>query len=484
MSLRDYGHVVWRRKWWVVVSLVLAAAFSLVQSATTTPMYRATASVLVRLPPTANSVGETGVVMSPRLVKNELETAAGSELRSEVREIIGSGPELSVQRTADDSDVFEFQAVSDTAQTAADAANAYAEQYIARQREGLLAEFASRAAAVQQQLDGIEAGADDAGRGDLYRRQLEELELSATLAETSGATLIDRATPPGSPFEPRPLRSLALALVVGALIGLGVAFLRDYLDRTIRDEDELERITGLPNLAMVPHDPTPVSDLGRAVTVDEPKSAHAEAYRNLRTSLQFLSVDEVIRTVQVTSSRPGEGKTTTAGNLAVVAANSGQRVLLVDCDLRKPQIHQMFGLSNDQGLTSVLLGEVMVQDVAQRVEGVDGLRVVTSGPVPPNPSELLGSDVARLVFESVAEKCDLVIIDSPPVIAVADALVLTAHADAVVVVVSGKSTDSRSLGRALARLGQADASVVGTLFNDHEGDGVNAYSYGYAAPAK
>ena len=481
MTLRDYAAVMWRRKWLVIIPIVVTGLTAALLSVAATPMYRASADVLVQIPPTASSVGTSGSVMSPRMVENELETAKGSELQAVVRESIGTEPEISVS-SSDASDVFRFTAVSSDADVAAFAANTYAETYISRQQSALVTEFEARAAVIQVQLDAIENGEGDAGRASEYQEQLEDLEVSAELAGTSGARLIDRATPPGIPFEPTPTRSVLLAVVVGALLGLGAAFAANYLDRTIRDEDELQRVSGVPNLASIARVPGAKKGAVPAViSRSDPGSSWAEAYRNLRTAVRFMALESKLQLLQVTSAHPGDGKTTTATNLAVAASNAGQRVLLIDADLRKPQVHAFLGVSNDKGLTNVLLGEVSMGDVAQKLGDAGGLLVIPSGDMPPNPAELLAGDGIRKALAQIGHKFDLVVIDSPPVLAVSDPQILAGLVDGVILVVSGQSTDSRSVGRAMERLGQVDANVLGTVLNAASAVDASAYQYGYAA---
>ncbi len=482
MTLRDYAVVVWRRKWLVIVPTlvtgIVAALFTLAQ----TPMYRASADVLVRLPPTATSLSSTGAVMSPRLVENEFGTASGSTLESQVRTIVGSEPGLSVS-SSEGSDVFTFTATSSDPVAAASAANTYAGQYIQLQQDSLIAQYDARTQVLEAQLVGVEDGSVDSSRQQEYERELEDLEVSTRLARTSSSMLIDAATPPGAPFEPTVTRTVTLALVVGLLIGLGAAFLVDYLDTTIRDDDDLQAATGLANLAVIPRAVAAEhGDEGHIVARDAPQSPAAEAYRNLRTAIKFMSLDRPIRTVLVTSARPGEGKTTTATNLAIVAARSGQRVLLVDCDLRRPQAHLFFDLSNDVGFTSVLLGEVTLQQAAQVPTGVGKLAVVTSGPLPPDPSDLLSGETTYRALDSFRSEVDLIVIDSPPVLPVADPTVLAGMVDGVIVVASAGSTDRRALARAVNRLQAVNAPILGTVLNRYEVKGEADYDYGYERP--
>ena len=274
-----------------------------------------------------------------------------------------------------------------------------------------------------------------------------------------------------------------LALVVGALIGLGAAFLLDYLDRSIRDEDELQRVSGVPNLASIPlfanakRDGKPV-----VVSVSDPGSATAESYRNLRTAVRFLTLEQELQMVQITSSYPGEGKTTTATNLAFAASKAGQRVLLIDCDLRKPQVHNFLGLGNYKGLTNVLLGEIEMGQAAQKLADSGGLLVITSGDVPPNPAELLAGNGIRKALGQIGAKFDLVVLDSPPVLAVSDPQILAELVDGVILVASATSTDSRSVSRSIERLNQVGTNVLGTVLNGTNTSNARVYEYGVGAP--
>jgi hypothetical protein len=179
------------------------------------------------------------------------------------------------------------------------------------------------------------------------------------------------------------MRTVTLALVVGLLLGLGAAFLVDYLDTSLKHEDDLVQASGLPNLAVVPQLKDWKAGTAHVITREDPHSPAAEAYRSLRTGVRFMSLDRPFKLVLLTSPRPGDGKTTTATNLAVAAARAGQRVLLVDCDLRKPQVHTFFGLDNDRGFTTVLLGEATMPKVAQRIPGESNLLVSRRGPCRP-----------------------------------------------------------------------------------------------------
>jgi non-specific protein-tyrosine kinase len=217
----------------------------------------------------------------------------------------------------------------------------------------------------------------------------------------------------------------------------------------------------------------------RAVSLTDPSSAAAEAYRNLRNSIQFHRLEHHMTTLQVTSPSSAEGKTTTVANLGVALARAGQRVVVMSCDLRRPRLHDFFGLSNKVGFTSVLWGDVTLQDAVQFASGVDRLAVLPSGPVPTDPSELLVSKRATEVFDALKEGTDIVLVDSPPVLPVSDAGALSGRVDAVLMVVTPGTTTRKQITRAVELLDQVRAPLLGTVLNGISSTEQYGYGYGY-----
>ena len=212
----------------------------------------------------------------------------------------------------------------------------------------------------------------------------------------------------------------------------------------------------------------------KLITLTDPRSPASEAYRTLRTNLSFYSIDEPLRTLVVTSPAPEEGKSTTIANLAVTIAQSGRRTILVDCDLRRPSLHEIFEVSNDSGLTTMVLDETVPLQI--RGTGVPDLSLVTSGPTPPNPADLLGSRHVDRVLTALSEQADMVLIDAPPVIGVTDAAVLGARADGVLLVVSAGKTRRDHAERAKELLEKARVRIVGVaLTNTPKGDTLHGY---------
>jgi capsular exopolysaccharide synthesis family protein len=216
--------------------------------------------------------------------------------------------------------------------------------------------------------------------------------------------------------------------------------------------------------------------LSELITISEPRSPISEAYRTLRTNLDFASLDRAVKTLVVTSAGVGEGKSTTLANLAVVSAQAGRKVVLVDADLRRPTLHQIFGLDNEKGLTTVMVDDAALADPPLQETGVEDLSVLTSGPLPPNPAELMGSRRMEEVVAALAERADQVFFDTPPVVAVTDAAVLSTKVDGVLLVISAGKTRREYARTAVQRLEQIKARLVGTvLTNVQMGAGFKGY---------
>ncbi len=214
--------------------------------------------------------------------------------------------------------------------------------------------------------------------------------------------------------------------------------------------------------------------------IEDPGSNASEAYRTLRTAIQFLSIDEPKHVIGITSSVPDEGKTTAVANLAVSFARAGQRVIVVSCDLRRPHVHQFFGIDNGTGLTSVLIREAPLREAVRAIDGETRLRLVPSGPVPPNPAEILSLDRVRQVIDVLAANSDVVLLDCPPVLPVTDALLLSRLVDGMLVLASARSTSRRDLRRTIQLLQQVEAPVLGVILNRVPAAGGYAYGYGYS----
>lgn len=284
------------------------------------------------------------------------------------------------------------------------------------------------------------------------------------------------AKAPPAPAAPNTRLNLIVGLILGLTAGGGAALLRNSLDNRIRGEADLRRVTDLPLLGGISFD----QDATRKplLTQTAPQSPRSESFRQLRTNLQFANVSGRANTVVVTSSLPGEGKSTTATNLAISLAEAGQSVCLVDADLRRPMINEYLGLDRSAGLTTSLVGAADLNDLLQPW-GENNLYVLTSGQVPPNPSELLGSDEMKHLIQRLEAAFDTVVIDAPPLLPVTDAAVLSQHVGGVVVVVGSQKLRTNDLEKSLNALTMVGAPVLGIVLNRLPVKGPDSYSYSY-----
>jgi len=330
---------------------------------------------------------------------------------------------------------------------------------------------------------------------DLYEsltKKLKEAGITAGLRSTN-VTQVDPATMPLTPSEPKVPRNLGIGLGIGLFLGIIAAAVIESLDSSLRSIEEVESYSGLPSLAVVPNArlsrmgyrrliPSSVSDAAlpgkvELVTLHRPKSQVSESFRTLRSSLLLSCVDAPPRSVLITSSVPGEGKSTASMNSAIVMAQNGGRVLLVDADLRRPGLHDYFGIPNEAGLTSVIAGTAPFEKAAVPCPQLQNLWILPAGPAAPYPAELLGSRRMAELLSSWRENFDAVVIDSPPVLSVTDAVVLAPQVDTVLLVLHWGHTGWQALRRARDLLVRAQARIAGVVVNNVKMDAPEGYGY-------
>ena len=284
---------------------------------------------------------------------------------------------------------------------------------------------------------------------------------------TNLLTVVETAAPSTSAVAPRTLLNTILAAALGLLVVAGIAFLVDQLDDSMKDREAVEEVTHLSTLGAIP----PICgsrgrrEIYQLVGLLYPRSNVAEAYRTLRANIEFASVDAPLRSLLVTSTTPREGKTVTASNLAVIFAQAGRKVLLVDADLRKPGVHAMFAMPNVQGLTTLLRDDtVRLDQVAHQTEQ-ENLRILATGPLPPNPAELLGSQRMQAVLGVLRQGADLIIFDSPPLQAVTDAAVLSSFVEGTLFVIDAGQSRRRGVRISMETLARAGANTIGAVLN-------------------
>lgn len=326
---------------------------------------------------------------------------------------------------------------------------------------------------------------------DTYTQRLKEQELAIANSSPDNIKIAARAIPPAGPVGPQRNRNIMIAFLLSLAAGIGLAFLMDYLDDSVKTSDDIGRHLGLPTLALIPHHAmtekrrlslvpkngalVPATSI---VTLEERHSPMAEAYRHLRTSLLFSSAGKPPQTILVTSSQPSEGKTTTAINTAITLAQSDVDVIIIDCDLRRPRLHSYFDMENTQGLTNYLSGEPNTDHLIKRCKGLPKLRVITSGPIPPNPAELLSSDEMKKLLQFLKGRYKHVIIDSPPAISFTDAAILSTLVDGVVLVAMAGKSSLHLMRRFKQRLGNIGARIYGVVLNGIKSSSIEYEYYG------
>lgn len=473
------------------MTTVIVAGAALGFSEMQTPEYQATAQLLLQ--PSASASVISATTVSPSYVPDQISVIEGPAVARLVAQRLGTAPKATVTNVPN-TDVLNVQVASTSPAQAANAANAYARDYLTYERRQTIDDLLAAAKIVQQRISADQAQVSKLQKGStpnspttqaqvaaltqeltVLTSQLDSLQSAAALG-SAGASLLSSASTPNAPASPNKARNTGLGLVTGLVLGVALAFLRNNLDDTISTKEDLDRAQpALPTLAEIPYEQHRKGTI-ELVTAKRPSSEGAEAYRSLRTSVQFLALERPLKSLQLTSPRSGDGKTTTLANLAVTLAGAGQRVIVLDCDLRRSKQHEIFRLQNDIGFTSVLVGDEPLSAVIQPVPEYDDLlKVVTSGPHLPNPSELLASPRIVDIIASLGESSDIVLIDSPPVLPVTDAVAIAPRVDATLLLVSAGRTTAKDLASSLETLGRVSAPVIGAVLNST----VRQKSYGY-----
>ncbi len=471
---------------------VLGLAASLAFVFTAHKQYSATAQLLVQpaFDPSGGSLQEQPVTQTD--VETELELVTSAPVQQAVRQRLGNTPAVSASEVGQ-TNVIAITAISQVPSQAALIANLYANDFVqyrqqvaSRSLETAEAQLRTQISSIEQQLSSLSGAATSAEASALLnqeavlKEQLAQMQVSGSV-DTGDVALVTPAQTPTSPSSPKPTQDALLGPAAGFALGLGAAFLRESLDDRLSSKEAAEHAGGAPVLAMTPA----VTSWRRqkkplVVTVADPTSPAAESYRSLRTSLQFARQGQPLRSVVVTSPGVNEGKTATLANLGVVFAQAGERVVLVSCDLRRPRIGDFFELDEQAGFTSVLLGQLTLEETLLPVPGFGRLTLLPSGPVPPNPAELLNSAQAQEIFARLRHHFDLVLIDSPPVLPVTDAAVLARHADATLLLAAAGQTRRADLRRAVEKLDQVNAKILGIVLNKVSRQTERSYGYTYS----
>jgi capsular exopolysaccharide synthesis family protein len=483
----SYLRILRRRKWWVMAGAMLGLVALLGYSLTQPKMYSASAQLLVQ-PASSEATGNGGPQpITQTDVLTELQLVTSAPVKAVVARQLGSVPNVSAAEVGV-TNIISVTATAASPSRAALIANAYATAFVSYQRSVTIHNLAEAEAQLTQQIGTIAAQAKSASAAQAsalltdeaaLKEQLAQLQVSGAVVTTAGVQLVTPATAPTSPSSPKKSRDAVLGLILGLLVGIGLAFVFDYLDDTVYLKEEVERLTaGSRVLALVP---TVGSWKNKhealVVTATEPNSIVGEAYRALRTSLQFAALDGQVKVILVTSAGEDEGKSATVANLGVVLASAGERVALVSCDLRRPRLGQFFGLDEQVGITTVLLGQRSLEEALQQVPGIDGLSFLATGERPSDATGLLTQPELAGVFDQLGKMFDLVIVDSPPLLPVTDAVILAQVVDATLLVVAAGQTQAKDLRRAIDGLSLVHATTIGVVLNEVTQS--TGYGYGY-----
>jgi capsular exopolysaccharide synthesis family protein len=491
-DIRRYLSLLWHWAWLLVlVTVVAGVAAFVINQRTTEPIYRSNATVLIEAPPTISSE-YAAIVTSERLAATYAKLMTTKPILNSVAEKLGLS-RLGARITANPVEGTQFIEVSveDTDPVrAAQIANTVVEVFSEQNQASQAARYSASKESLSTQMGEIEAKIEDtsvqlANMGDDPESQIQRAQLETNLAQyrqiyssllqtreniqlteaqsTFKVLLVEPATASANPAKIPLLQNTILASVVGLMLAVGLVFLIEAIDDTIKGPDDIIRHLGLPILGLIARTST---NSDAPIAAMEPRSPVTEAFRSLRTNIQFASVDYPVQSLLITSTSPSEGKTTVAANLGVVLAQGGRQVVLLDADLRRPRMHKVMGLANRKGLTSLFVQDQVHFDGSIKQTKTQGLSVITSGHLPPNPSELLGSDKMIEILNSIKHEADVVILDTPPVMAVTDATVLSRHVDAVLIVVKPGTTRIGATKQTIEQLRRIGAHVLGVVLND------------------
>ncbi|MGH3365752.1 MAG: polysaccharide biosynthesis tyrosine autokinase [Nocardioidaceae bacterium] len=443
MELRDYLRIGRRRWALILVCMLVSIAGTALVTLRMTPHYESTARLFVTTPQGDTADAYTGGMFSQERVLSYASLITGERVAQRVIDRLGlqrSPNQLTEQLTssvAPDTVILEVSTIDPNPQVAQ-----------------------SITAAVAAEFTGL----------------VTELEKAPGKKRSPiKATVVDAADLPNTPVSPQPLRNVGLAAILGLLVGIAIAVLRETLDTTLKSADDVNAITGTSLLGTIRYDASATQR--PLITSLNNHAPRVEAFRVLRTNLQFVDVDRSAKTIVVTSSLPEEGKTTTAANLAIALTQSGYQVALVEADLRRPKIATYLRLESSVGVTTILIGRLDCEDATQTWD--HRLTVLTSGAIPPNPAELLQSNAMRDLLDNLQKRYDVIIVDAPPLLPVTDAALLTAQADGALLVVRHGKTTRDELQQATERISAVGGRMLGTVLNMAPVKGPDAYGYGY-----
>ena len=501
-DLKEIFYLLWHWSWLLVVASLIAGAGALVVSLRTTPVYETKARLLVSDPPAMRTIDYGSMVNMQVMSKTYSEMLVERPVLEGVISQLGLkiSPEglknnitvLPISGTQ----LIEIKARSTNPALAADIANALGavfadrirelqSQRFASSQEGLSKQIAEMEEQIKQTTTQLNSTADTAQKTQLEARLTEYKRLYSNLVtnyeqvrladvQTSTNVVISQpAIVPTKPISPKVLNNTLLGILAGAMLAILTIVIWEIMDDTLKNPDEIRKKFNLTILGIIITHKN-VSD--KPTSINQPRSPVAEAFRALRTNITFAGVDAPIRKVLITSATPQDGKTTVTTNLAVTFAQGEQKTILIDADLRRPQVHRRFNLANRFGLSQMFLSDLSKLENYIQTDVAPGLDVITSGPLPPNPYELLTSKKMGQIIDHFSSSNTMIVIDTPPVLNVSDAASLASIVDGVIVVVRPGKTRQREFQQTLEQLNKVNARVIGIILN---GVDVDNKKYGH-----
>jgi len=509
IELRQYWQVLWRRKWIVLQAVVVVFVGTMVFTYRQAPVYQASSKILVNPPPYLYPYTVPGQIMSSQglpysrdlpyyinYLENYRVWLTSSTMMDKIMERVESlypkskeipfSMEASVIR---DTSIFNIGIEASDPELCEVAANATA-QVLVEENQKMFVTGLERASEMMErqiqaplaELDRLQPRSDSPGKEAAAAKGEKPESQIWQASQLNNVRIMDYAKTPGYPIKPRKRQNAMLGLLVGLLLGGGLAFFMEYLDTSVRTTEDVEKHLSWPVLGIIPRfdqafqGKTSQSDI-QPVVRKHPKSAPAEAYRTLKTNIQLANLDRPPRSIAITSAGPLEGKSTTAVNLAVALAQKESKVLLVDADLRKSVIHKILHLDNSTGLANLITNHGQPEAVIKQFHSVDNLWVLTSGSIPSDPSDLLGSSQMKSLVEQVTKEYSYVVFDTPPLMSVSDAAVLASQVDGVLVVVRPGKLRREIARRTKELLDRIGTPVLGCVLNGVEPSHDNYYYY-------
>jgi capsular exopolysaccharide synthesis family protein len=491
-----YFNIIWRRFWIIALLTILFGVSAFLISKRMTPIYQATTTVLINEAPATKTTDYTAIVTSERLAQ----TYAQLMSKQPVLERVITELDLPLTpaqlkermfiQPVNDTTLIEVRVDDPDPERAALITNTIVDEFSKQNQELQASRYAATKTSLEEQLDRLnesiqkiesdllaleDTGNNQSDRDRLEANQAQNRQTYTYLLQsyeqvrlveaqsTSNIVQVEPATTPGAPIRPRIIVNTSIAALIGFLIAIGGILLVEALDDTLKGPDEITSQLGLPVLGIIPkHEITE----GAPITVTHPRSPVTEAFRTLRTNIQYASVDRHIQSLLITSPSPAEGKSTVAVNFGVVLAQNGRSTIVLDADLRRPRVHKVLGVLNKKGLSNLfVMNQFKLEDYLLPTS-TENLSVLTAGDLPPNPSELLGSERMQIILQNLKDKVDYTVIDSPPVMAVTDSAVLAPKVDGVLLVVKPGETQLAIAKKTVEMLRRGDVHLLGVVLNE------------------